>query len=59
MLKKFNSWFFRALKIYKGNGIIADLRYGGKDTISPSTLIFGPIKDLLGIYTLHIPPVTG
>ena len=23
---------------------IADLRYGGKDTISPSTLIFSPIK---------------
>ena len=27
-----------------GNRIIADLRYGGKDIISPSTLNFAPIK---------------
>ena len=25
-------------------GIIADLRYGEKDIISPSTLVFAPIK---------------
>ena len=30
--------------ITKGNRAIADLRYGGKDIISPSTLIFAPIK---------------
>ena len=29
---------------WKGNRTIADLRYGGKDIISPSTLIFAPIK---------------
>ena len=40
----------------KGNLTIADLRYGVKYSISPSTLIFVPIKGLLGIYTLHIPP---
>ena len=28
----------------KGNRTIADLRYGGKDIISPSTPIFAPIK---------------
>ena len=28
----------------KGNRTIADLRCGGKDIISPSTLIFAPIK---------------
>ena len=28
----------------KGNRTIADLRYGEKDIISPSTLIFAPIK---------------
>ena len=31
-------------KAYKGNRTIADLRYGGKDTISPSTQIFASIK---------------
>ena len=40
----------------KGNRTIADFRYGGEDIISPSTLIFAPIKSYLGIYTLHIPP---
>ena len=40
----------------KENGTIADLRYGEKDNISPCTLNFAPIKGLLGIYTLHIPP---
>ena len=29
----------------KANHTIADLRHGEKDTISPSTLIFDPIKD--------------
>ena len=29
---------------YKGNRPTADLRYGGKDTISPSTPIFAAIK---------------
>ena len=28
----------------KGNGTVADLRYGGKDNISPSTLIFAAKK---------------
>ena len=28
----------------KGNRTIADLRYGGKDIIRPSTLMFAPIK---------------
>ena len=28
----------------KGNRTTADLRYGEKDIISPSTLIFAPIK---------------
>ena len=28
----------------KGNRIIADLIYGGKDIISLSTLIFAPLK---------------
>ena len=40
----------------KGNRTIADLRYGGKDGINPSTLTFAPIQGQLGIYTLHIPP---
>ena len=40
----------------KGNRTIADLRYGGKDMISPSTLIFAPIKGRFGTYTLHVPP---
>ena len=34
----------------------ADLRYGEKDSISPSTLIPAAIKGLLRIYTLFIPP---
>ena len=34
-----NGWPFQ-----KGNRIIADLRYGGKDIIIPSTLIVAPIK---------------
>ena len=33
------------LKISKGNRTIANLRYGVKDIISPSTMIFAPIKD--------------
>ena len=36
------TWHIFAL--HKGNRTIADLRYGGKDIISPSTLIFAPIK---------------
>ena len=40
----------------KGNRTIAELRFGGKDIISPNTLIFAPMKGLLGIYTLHNPP---
>ena len=40
---------------HKGNHTIADLRYGGENIISPSTLIFAPIKSLLGIYTHHMP----
>ena len=42
--------------LLKGNRTIADLRYGGKDLISPSKLIFSPIKSYLRIYTLHISP---
>ena len=30
--------------LLKGNRTIADLRFGGKDIISLSTLIFAPIK---------------
>ena len=37
ILKNFNSKFM-------GNRIIADLRYGENDIISPSTLTFAPIK---------------
>ena len=48
--------FLGFLEAHKGNRCIADLRYGGKDIISPSTLIFAAIKGLLGTYTLHIPP---
>ena len=29
---------------FKGNRTIADLKYGDKDIVSPSTLIFAPIK---------------
>ena len=32
------------LKQRKGNHTIADLRYKEKDIISPSTLMFAPIK---------------
>ena len=42
------------LVLEKANRTIADLRYEEKDIIIPSTLIFAPIKGLLGIYTLHI-----
>ena len=38
----------------KGHPPSADLRYGRKDSISPSTLIFAAIKSKLGINTLHI-----
>ena len=44
------------LAISKGNCAVADLRHGGKDTISPSTLIVPATKSFLGIYALHIPP---
>ena len=40
----------------KGSPPSADMRSGGKDSISPSTLIFSAMKGLLGIYTLCIPP---
>ena len=41
---------------YNGNRTIAELRYGKKYIISPtSTLIYAPIKSLLSIYTLHDP----
>ena len=44
-------------KVYqrKGNRTIAELRYGGKYIISPSTQIFAPKKGQVGILTLHIP----
>ena len=45
-----------ANQAFNGNRTIADLRYGGKDIISPSTIIFPSIKGLLGMYSLHIPP---
>ena len=41
----------------KGHPPSADLGYGGKDSISPSTLISAAIKSKLGIYTLHVHPV--
>ena len=42
-----NTIFINQKKMFyykKGNRTIADLRHGGNDIISPSTLIFGPIK---------------
>ena len=47
---------FNIILFSKGNISIADLRYGKKDIISPSRLIFAPIKGLLGKYTLHVLP---
>ena len=40
----------------KGRPPSADLRYGGKDNISPTTLIFAAIKGSPGIYILYIHP---
>ena len=34
----------KGMKRYKGNHNFTDLRYGGKDSISPSTLIFAATK---------------
>ena len=43
-VKLFCVMSFSALSCDKGNLTIADLRYGEKDIISPSTQIFAPIK---------------
>ena len=51
-----STWVNKKNVVTKGNRTIADLKYGGEDIISPSTLIFAPIKSYLGKYTLHIPP---
>ena len=40
----------------KGHCPSADLRYGDKYSISPSTHIFSAIKGYLGLYILYIPP---
>ena len=40
----------------KGHTPSADLRCGGKDSISPSTLVLAAKKGLLGMNTLYIPP---
>ena len=40
----------------KGHPPSADLRYGEKDSISPSILIFATVKSLLEICTPYIPP---
>ena len=41
--------------VHKGHPPSADLRYRGKDSISPCTLILAAIKGSLGIYTLYTP----
>ena len=40
----------------KGHAPSADLRCGGKDSISPSTLVLAAKKGLLGMNTLYITP---
>ena len=45
-----------SMSALNGHRLSSVLRYGGKDSISPGTLLFADIESKLGIYTLHIFP---
>ena len=46
---------YSKLQYYSDHRPSADLRYGGQDSISPSTLIFVAIESKLEIWILHDP----
>ena len=41
---------------HKSDRPSADLRYGGKGSVGPSTLVSAAIKSKLITYAVHIPP---